>query len=165
MQTEIYCPTCRKVFQGDITADSIACANCGQVMTRTAQLSQILERWYYPRRWYRDVPKPSLSFLLEMLWTADGQGEKLYAAVAPPNINYQVFVHQVTRAIQHGVDDGWARVEVPEDPWADNPIYKLSYLDSERFADAVARIYPDVDWDETIAVEDFQLAQAEEPKA
>lgn len=154
MQTEIQCPSCRGTFLGDVTADQVVCSECRRPVARTAQISQILEKWYYPRRWYRDVAKPTMGYLVEMLWTADGQGEKLYAAVAPPNTNYQVFVHQVTRAIVKGIDDGWARIEIPEDPFGDNPIYKLSYLDSEKFADAVAAIYPDVDWEETIAVEE-----------
>lgn len=156
MQSEIYCPNCRKTFQGDITAEEVVCSACGKPMARTAQLTQVLERWYFPRRWYRDVPRPSLNYLLEMLWTAEGQGEKLYTAVAPPNVNYQVFVHQVTRVIHKGVDEGWAQVEIPEDPYCDDPVYKLTYLDSERFADSVAALYPEVDWDETIAVEEVE---------
>ncbi|MCL4465539.1 MAG: zinc-ribbon domain-containing protein [Chloroflexi bacterium] len=151
---DFVCPNCHKRFATDPGAEQIACASCGKPMARTQQVSQILETWYWPRRWYRDVPKPSLNFLLEMLWTADGQGEKLFTAVAPPNVNYQSFVHQVTRAIMKGVDAGWAQLEVPEDPFADNPIYKLSYLDSEKFADAVTALFPNVDWDETITVEE-----------
>lgn len=160
MQTDIYCPSCHKTFSGDITADKIECSECGRPLARTAQLTQILEKWYYPRRWYRDVPKPSLNYLLEMLWTADGQGEKLYAAVAPPNTNYEVFVHRVTRAIAKGVDEGWVQVQIPEDPFADNPVYKLSYLDSERFADAVAALFPEVDWDEMVTVEEPEGTKA-----
>ncbi len=159
MQTDIFCPSCRKMFSGDITADRVECSECGRPLARTAQLSQILEKWYYPRRWYRDVPKPSLNYLLEMLWTADGQGEKLYAAVAPPHTNYEAFVHRVTRAIAKGVDEGWAQIQIPEDPFADNPVYKLSYLDSERFADAVAALFPEVDWDETITVEEAEATK------
>jgi len=160
MQTDIYCPNCHRAFQGDITADEVVCSHCGRPLARTAQLTQILEKWYYPRRWYRDVPKPSLSYLLEMLWTADGQGEKLFAAIAPPNTNYQSFVHRVTRTIMSGVDEGWAKVEIPADAFGDNPIYKLSYLDSERFADRVAALFPDVDWDETITVEEPEAQRA-----
>lgn len=155
MQSEIQCPNCRKTFSGDITADKITCPACEKPLARSAQITQILDKWYYPRRWYRDVAKPSLSYLLEMLWTANGQGEKLFAAVAPPNVNYNVFVHQVTKAIARGVDEGWAKIEIPEDPFGDNPIYKLSYLDSEKFADAVAAIYPEVDWEETVAIDEL----------
>jgi hypothetical protein len=162
MQMMIQCPNCRKTFRGDINADQVVCTECGRPMARSAQISQILEAWYYPRRWFRDVAKPNLNYLLEMLWTAEGQGEKLYAAVAPPNTNYNVFVHQVTRAIAKGVDEGWAHIELPENPFDDDPIYKLSYLDSEKFADAVAAIYPNVNWDETVAVEDLPGEQPAE---
>ncbi|MDA8216908.1 MAG: hypothetical protein M0Z94_04745 [Dehalococcoidales bacterium] len=157
MQNEIYCSGCRKTFKGDIRADKLICSHCGREMPRSEQLTQVLETWYYPRRWYRDVPRPSLKYLLEMLWTADGQGEKLYTAVTPPNTNYQSFLHQVTRVIFKGVDEGWVKVEIPEDPFSDNPMYKLSYLDSEMFADGVAALFPTVNWDETIAVEESEL--------
>lgn len=160
MQTDIQCPDCRKTFQADITADKVVCSHCERPLARTAQLSQILDKWYYPRRWYRDVPKANLGFLVEALWTAEGQGQRLYAAVSPPNTNYHVFVHQVTRAIMKGIDEGWAKVEIPEDPFCDNPVYKLSYLDSERFADAVAALYPNVDWEETITLEEGEGAKA-----
>jgi hypothetical protein len=157
---DFYCTDCRKRFAADPAADKVVCGACGKTLQRTTHLTQVLETWYWPRRWYRDVPKPSLNFLIEMLWTADGQGEKLFAAVAPPNVNYQSFLHQVTRTIMKGVDDGWAKVEIPEEPFADNPIYRLSYLDSEKFADAVAAVFPDVDWDETITVEEPAPSEA-----
>ncbi len=159
MQAPIQCPECRETFETDVTADKIVCEHCQSPLPRTKQVEQILERWYYPRRWFRDVTRPSLSYLVEMLWTANGQGERLYAAVSPPHVNYNSFVHQVTRTIIRGIDDGWATIELPEDPFEDDPLYKLSFANSDRFADAVAALYPNVDWDETIAIEQLPKLQ------
>lgn len=160
MQTEFQCSNCRKKFQAEVQAEKVVCPHCQHPLPRTAQISQILETWYYPRRWYRDVPKMTLGLLVEALWTSDGQGEKMYKAVSPPRTNYQVFVHSVTKALIKGLDEGWVKMEIPEDPFIDNPVYRLSYLDSERFADTVAKLFPDVNWDETITIEEAEPSKA-----
>lgn len=91
-----------------------------------------------------------MPFLIERLWTANGQGERLYEGIAPPYANYDIFRHLVTRAIIQGIDAGWAALTFPADPLVEDPQYELRIVDSEQFATAVEALFPEVDWDEPI---------------
>jgi hypothetical protein len=117
-----------------------------------AQLEQLLARWYEPRRWRADLVRPSVPYLVERLWTANGQGERLYKGVSPKYANYDIFRHLVTRLIVQGVDEGWVDLTFPDDPFVEDPRYELKIVDSERFARGVESLFPEVDWDEPIAV-------------
>jgi len=86
------------------------------------------------------------------LWTANGQGERLYTGVSPKYTNYDIFRNMVTRLMIRGIDDGWAALTFPEDPLAEDPQYVLTIVDSERFAESVEKLFPEVDWDEPVSV-------------
>jgi hypothetical protein len=121
-------------------------------MGRIQQLDQLLDQWFYPRRWRADLHEPNPYYLLEKLWTANGQGETLYNGIAPAHANYDVFRHLVTRLVAQGVDEGWVELEFPDDPLEENPVYQLKFGDPDRFARGVERLFPEVDWDEQIEV-------------
>jgi len=91
-------------------------------------------------------------YLIERLWTANGQGERLYAGVSPKYTNYDIFRNMVTRLMIRGIEDGWASLTFPEDPLAEDPQYVLTIVDSERFAEGVEKLFPEVDWDEPVSV-------------
>jgi hypothetical protein len=121
-------------------------------LNKLEQLRQLLSLWYYPRRWRADLVEPTVYFLLEKLWTANGQGETLYAGIAPPNVNQDIFRHLVTRVIARGVEEGWLDLTFPSDPLAENPVYKLKFKDRDRFAREIESLFPDVNWDEQIQI-------------
>jgi hypothetical protein len=128
------------------------CPLCSETFTRIQQLDQLLEQWFYPRRWRADLHQPNPYYLLEKLWTANGQGETLYNGIAPAHANYDVFRHLVTRLVAQGVDEGWVELEFPDSPLDENPVYQLKFGDPDRFAKGVEKLFPEVDWDEQIEV-------------
>ncbi len=136
----------------DRAGEVVNCPSCGQKLTRVAQLDQLLARWWEPRRWRADLVKPNVPYLVERLWTANGQGERLYAGVSPKYTNYDIFRNMVTRLMIRGIDDGWASLTFPAEPLAEDPQYVLTIVDSERFAEGVEKLFPEVDWDEPVSV-------------
>jgi predicted RNA-binding Zn-ribbon protein involved in translation (DUF1610 family) len=149
---EFSCNACAKPFESTDYGAPLPCPECGESLSRIAQLAQLLDQWFYPRRWRADLHEPNPFYLIEKLWTANGQGERLYQGIAPAYANYDVFRNLVTRLIASGVDDGWVELEFPDDPLEENPIYQLKFTDPERFARGVEALFPEVDWDEQIEV-------------
>ena len=148
----IRCPECGQIFAPKHFGAGLTCSRCLKKTPPTAQLAQLLDRWWEPRRWRADLHRPNVNFLLEKLWTANGQGEALYQGIGPKYANYSIFRNMVTRAIARGLDEGWMELEFPEDPLTDDPVYKLNFKDSDRFAREMEATFPEVDWDETIEV-------------
>lgn len=157
IQSEITCPSCGWRFVGDLRSESLRCPQCQRPFKKLERVSLMLEKWYYPRRWLVAVQRPRINFLLEQLWAGNGQGEKLYRAISPQNTNYDIFLHMVTRTVARGIEEGWADLIIPEDPLSDNPVYRLEFKDPEKFSSAVAAQFPDVDWDETVEVDEEDL--------
>ena len=151
-QIEFTCPQCGAVVRVDHAGEIRTCASCKQKLGRVAQLDQLLARWWEPRRWRADLVKPNVPYLIERLWTANGQGERLYEGVSPKYTNYDIFRNMVTRLMIRGIDEGWAELTFPPDPLAEDPQYVLTIADSERFAEGVEKLFPEVDWDEPVSV-------------
>ncbi len=143
---DLRCQSCNKSFTPQALGEPLECPNCGAKIGRLAQLDQCLKRWYEPRRWRIDILEPNVYYLIEKLWTAGGQGERLYAAIAPRHTNYDIFRNMVTRKIARGVEDGWVGLTFPPEPLLEDPVYRLEFGDPERFATEVERLFPDVDW-------------------
>ena len=149
---EFTCRNCRRTFESTDYGSPLPCPHCGEQFGRITQLDQLLDQWFYPRRWRADLHQPNPYYLLEKLWTANGQGETLYAGIAPEHANYDVFRHLVTRLVAKGVDEGWVELTFPDDPTEENPVYELKFSDPDRFAREVERLFPEVNWDEQIEV-------------
>ncbi|TMF03269.1 MAG: hypothetical protein E6I52_07690 [Chloroflexi bacterium] len=140
------------------------CPACRQTLGKVAQLDQLLARWWEPRRSRADLVKPNVPYLVERLWTANGQGERLYAGVGPKYTNYDIFRNMVTRLMIRGIDEGWAELKFPQDPLAEDPQYVLTIVDSERFAEGVEKLFPEVDWDEPVSASVAEAMNVEPPK-
>jgi phage FluMu protein Com len=153
------CPDCGKVYEATLTADAVVCPHCQHRVSRVDQVQALLEEWYYPRRWNRDVDRPRARFLIERLWQQQFDPHELYEQLAPKETNFEVFCYTVTRVTIKGIEGGWAKLDLPEDPLADDPIYKLQILDLERFTEEMEKALPDVNWDEDIEV----VGQSSEP--
>lgn len=149
---EFTCRNCRRTFESTDYGSPLPCPHCGEQFGRITQLDQLLDQWFYPRRWRADLHQPNPYYLLEKLWTANGQGETLYTGIAPEHANYDVFRHLVTRLVAKGVDEGWVELTFPDDPTEENPVYELKFSDPDRFAREVERLFPEVNWDEQIEV-------------
>lgn len=152
MAVELRCPSCRRTFPTNSLGKNIQCPFCRQSVGRLEQLAQVLDQWYQPRKWRVDVLQPTVYYILERLWTGEGQGERLYRGIAPKHANYDVFRGLVTRVVARGVEEGWIDLIFPENPLDEDPVYRLEFRDPERFADEVAKLFPEVDWDEQIEV-------------
>jgi DNA-directed RNA polymerase subunit RPC12/RpoP len=151
-QIDFTCPNCSATITVPRAGDVVPCPTCGQSLSKVAQLDQLLARWWEPRRWRADLVKPSVAYLVERLWTANGQGERLYLGVSPKYTNYDIFRNMVTRLMIRGIEDGWAALTFPDDPLSEDPQYVLTIVDSERFAEGVEKLFPEVDWDEPVSV-------------
>ena len=146
------CPQCGAAVSVEHAGIVRDCPSCKHTLTRVTQLDQLLARWWEPRRWRADLVKPYVPYLIERLWTANGQGERLYTGVSPQFTNYDIFRNMVTRLMIRGIDDGWAELTFPDDPLAEDPQYVLTIVDSEKFADGVEKLFPEVDWDEPVSL-------------
>jgi hypothetical protein len=146
------CPSCGAAIALENPGTVTPCPSCKEKLSKVAQLDQLLARWWEPRRWRADLVKPSVPYLIERLWTANGQGVKLYEGVSPKYTNYDIFRNMVSRLMIRGIDEGWVELQFPEDPLAEDPQYVLTIADSERFADGVEKLFPEVDWDEPVQV-------------
>jgi len=151
-QIDFACPTCGATVTVEHAGDVTVCKSCTTKLNKVAQLDQLLARWWEPRRWRADLVKPNVPYLVERLWTANGQGERLYTGVSPRYTNYDIFRNMVTRLMIQGIDEGWAELKFPPDPLAEDPQYVLTIVDSERFASGVEKLFPEVDWDEPVSV-------------
>src|SRR5918911_554142 len=96
------CPQCGATVPVQRAGQVTACPACNQKLSKVAQLDQLLSRWWEPRRWRADLVKPSVPYLIERLWTANGQGERLYVGVSPRYTNYDIFRNMVTRLMIRG---------------------------------------------------------------
>ena len=149
---EFTCRNCRRAFASAQFGQPLPCPHCGDRLGLLAQLDELLEQWFYPRRWRADLHEPNPYYLLEKLWTANGQGVTLYAGIAAQQANYDVFRNLVTRLVGRGVDERSIELEFPDDPLEENPVYQLKFTDPDRFARGVEALFPEVDWDEQIEV-------------
>ena len=159
---DLRCPSCDKSFTPQALGDPLECPNCRTQIGRLAQLDQCLRRWFHPRRWRVDIQQPSVNFLIEKLWTANGQGERLYQAIAPRHTNYDIFRNMVTRRLAKGIEEGWVALQFPPDPLVEDPVYRLEFKDPERFAGEVERLFPDVDWSAPVEISGSEVSGSAE---
>ncbi len=110
---DLTCPSCGATVHLEHAGEVRKCPSCRQPLTKTVQLGQLLERWYQPRRWRADLVKPSVAYLVERLWTANGQGERLYEGVSPKYANYDHFRYFVTRLMIAGHRRGLGGADLP----------------------------------------------------
>jgi len=162
---ELKCPACNAPVHVAHAGLVQPCPACNNTLGKVAQLDQLLSRWWEPRRWRADLVKPNVPYLIERLWTANGQGVRLYEGVSPKYTNYDIFRNMVTRLMVRGIDEGWADLTFPDDPLAEDPQYVLTIVDSERFAEEVEKLFPEVDWDEPVSVAVAEATGADPVKA
>jgi DNA-directed RNA polymerase subunit RPC12/RpoP len=154
IRKSLRCPNCGKKYDADLMVDAITCPHCNHRLPKIDQVTELLEEWYYPRRWIKAVERPRARFLIERLWQQQFEPKNLYESLAPRDTNFEVFCYTVTGVVIKGIEAGWVKLDLPEDPLVDDPIYRLQILDLERFTEMMEKAMPDVNWDEDIDVVD-----------
>lgn len=161
IRKNVRCPECGKAYEANLVADTILCPHCNHHLSRVDQVSALLDEWYYPRRWYRDIERPRVRLLVERLWQQQFNPQELYENLSPKETNFEVFCYTVTSVVIKGIEAGWAKLSLPDDPMADDPIYRLEIVDLDRFTAEMEKAMPDVNWDEDIEVVDTSVEKAE----
>ncbi len=152
IKKNLRCAQCGKSYEADLTAETVSCPHCQHNLPRIDQVTSLLDEWYYPRRWQRNVDQPRARLLIERLWQQQFEPQGLYENLAPQETNYDVFCYTVTGLVIDGVQEGWVKLSLPKDPMVDDPIYNLEILDLERFTAEMEKAMPDVNWDEDVEV-------------
>ena len=146
------CPQCSQRYDANLMADAIVCPFCSHKLPRIDQVRELLEAWYYPRRWHAGVDHPRARFLVERLWQQQFEPQQLYQTLAPTSTNFEVFCFTVTNVVIDGVEKGWVRLDLPEDPLIEDPLYRLQITDMDKFTAAMEEAMPDVHWDADVDV-------------
>jgi DNA-directed RNA polymerase subunit RPC12/RpoP len=146
------CAKCGQRYDANLVADAIACPHCEHKLPRIDQVRELLEEWYYPRRWKKDIDHPRARFLVERLWQQQFDPQQLFQTLAPASTNYEVFCYAVTDVVIAGIEQGWVRLDLPQNPLADDPVHRLQMTDLDKFTAAMEEAMPDVHWDEDVDV-------------
>jgi hypothetical protein len=152
IKKNLRCAQCGKTYEADLTADVVKCLHCQRSLPRIDQVTALLDEWYYPRRWQRNVDRPRARLLVERLWQQQFEPQSLYENLAPKETNFEVFCYNVTGIVINGIQDGWIKLTLPKDPMADDPIYNLEISNLERFTTEMEKAMPDVNWDEDVEI-------------
>jgi hypothetical protein len=71
--------------------------------------------------------------MIRMIWTANGMGERYYAAL-DPGVSYSKFESEVTDLVCRAALQGWVRIVMPHSPLGvTDDAYRLEIEDEERF--------------------------------
>lgn len=117
------------------------CSECGGAYRPMALLEGLVDRWLAPVPQHVSELYPRHLKLIELLWTADGRGREMYAALAPQKVSYGQFVTRATQIVVRGLAEGWIEVVIPAAPTDDDTAYHLRFIDPERWADALTAAF------------------------
>jgi hypothetical protein len=121
--------------------DSLVCSECRGQLRQMGPLEGFVERWFAPPDMgASDMHRRHLQ-LVELLWTADGRGRELYAAINPKKVSYSAFVSRVNELICRGLDEGWIEAKIPRAPVPDDSAYAIEFHDLDRFVDELAQLF------------------------
>src|SRR5438105_10724670 len=87
--------------------ESHVCAECGGSYRPMALLEGLVDRWFAPPPQHVSELYPRHLKLIELMWTADGRGQEMYAALGLERVSYPQFVRRATELVVRGLDEGW----------------------------------------------------------
>jgi hypothetical protein len=100
-----------------------------------AFLEGLVDRWFAPPAQHVSEFYPRHLKLIELMWTAEGRGREMYAALDPEKVSYSQFVTRATQLVVRGLAEGWIEADIPVAPTDDVEAYRIRFVDPDRWAD------------------------------
>ncbi|MBI4492488.1 MAG: hypothetical protein HY690_06815 [Chloroflexi bacterium] len=119
------------------------CRDCGGPLRAMGRLEGLVDRWFAPPDQNSSELCHRHTQMIELMWTAGDRAHELYLVVQPRGVSYSGFIRRVTEVVCRGIEEGWVEVRLPNAPVRDDSAYQLTFLDPERFADEVGKLFPD----------------------
>lgn len=105
-------------------------------------LEGLIDRWFaLPDQQVSELHRRHTQ-MIELMWTAGGRAQDIYRALEPRGVSYSGFISRITKLVCRGIEEGWVEVQIPRVPVADDAAYRLVFLDPDRFADEVSKLFP-----------------------
>lgn len=117
------------------------CAECGGPYRPMAFLEGLIDRWFAPPPQHVSELYPRHLKLIELMWTADGRGREMYAALGLEKVSYSQFVSRATQVVARGLAEGWIEASIPAAPSDDDSAYQLRFVDADRWADELTAAF------------------------
>lgn len=122
-----------------------ACADCGGSFRPMGLLEGLVDRWFAPPDHRVSEFYPRHLKLIELMWTAQGRGREMYEALGLEKVSYSQFVTRGTDVLIEGLREGWIVAEIPSAPEEDDTVYRIRYVDSDRWADRLLAAFEQPD--------------------
>jgi hypothetical protein len=106
-----------------------------------ALLEGIVDRLFAPPAQHVSEFYPRHLKLVELMWTSDGRGRETYQALALQKVSYTQFVTRATQIVVQGLAEGWIEIDIPAAPTTDDSVYRLRFIDPERWADELTMAF------------------------
>jgi hypothetical protein len=106
-----------------------------------ALLEGIFDRLFAPPPQHVSEFYPRHLKLIELIWTADGRGREMYAALALEKVSYSQFVTRATQVVVRGLAEGWIEIDMPPAPTADDSLYRVRFVEADRWADELTAAF------------------------
>jgi hypothetical protein len=106
-----------------------------------APLEGIFDRLFAPPPQHVSELYPRHLKLIELMWTADGRGREMWAALGLDKVSYSQFVTRATPVVVRGLAEGWIEVDLPAAPSDDDSVYRVRFVDPDRWADELAAVF------------------------
>jgi hypothetical protein len=106
-----------------------------------ALLEGLVDRWFAPPAQHVSEFYPRHLKLIELMWTAEGRGREMYAALELEKVSYSQFVARATQLVVRGLAEGWIEVDLPAAPTPDDSAYGVRFIDPERWADELTAAF------------------------
>jgi hypothetical protein len=106
-----------------------------------ALLEGIFDRLFAPPPQHVSEFYPRHLKLIELIWTADGRGREMYEALGLEKVSYTQFVTRATQVVVRGLAEGWIELAMPPAPTEDDTLYRVRFVDADRWADELTAAF------------------------
>jgi hypothetical protein len=106
-----------------------------------APLEGLVDRWFAPPAQHISELYPRHLKLVQLMWTGEGRGREMYAALGPTKVSYAQFVNLATQLVVRGLAEGWIEADIPAAPTPDDEAYRIRFVDPERWADELTALF------------------------
>lgn len=130
-KTYLWCDTCKRSFEPD-EVPSGDCPLCTSPMRELGWVSAFV-RGVMAQELVASGIATRHRTMVRMIWTANGMGERYYAAL-DPGVSYSKFESEVTDFVCRAAAEGWVTIVIPASPvGASDDAYRLEIADEDRF--------------------------------